>query len=266
MLTLQHDPPTLDKVADKSIYSRSFANMIEQCLQKDPEKRPTAEELLKHSFFKQAKKKDYLIKNILQNLPPLRATGTQDQIHRPKSGTFERGVSWDFDDSNSTASSDFLDMSMSPSSIETTEMYSSLSRDMKKDLPAIEEADESSKPSSPVSETGTVKRGRFSVNIKKDERDSSSSGKYFELDNRDCLERRGRFAVTTVEPKERQSRITSVSSSDESTVSALSPVSTVVEKSAHLRKILTANASKQVIDEVVYCMAQMEALLKQMRE
>ncbi|KAI9005921.1 kinase-like domain-containing protein [Gaertneriomyces semiglobifer] len=72
MLTLQNDPPTLDRDATKFKYSKTFKEMIDMCLQKDPAKRPTAEKLLSHAFFKQAaKKREYLVKVLLQNLPPI---------------------------------------------------------------------------------------------------------------------------------------------------------------------------------------------------
>ncbi|KAH9307305.1 hypothetical protein KI387_035216 [Taxus chinensis] len=45
--------------------------MIAMCLVKDQTKRPTAEKLLKHSFFKQAKSPEYVVRNLLQGLPPL---------------------------------------------------------------------------------------------------------------------------------------------------------------------------------------------------
>jgi hypothetical protein len=41
------------------------------CLVKDQTKRPTAEKLLKHSFFKNAKPPELTIKSILSGLPPL---------------------------------------------------------------------------------------------------------------------------------------------------------------------------------------------------
>ena len=41
------------------------------CLVKDQTKRPTAEKLLKHSFFKSAKPPELTMKGILTDLPPL---------------------------------------------------------------------------------------------------------------------------------------------------------------------------------------------------
>lgn len=41
------------------------------CLVKDPSRRPSAEKLLKHVFFKQAKAPDFLVKHLLDGLPPL---------------------------------------------------------------------------------------------------------------------------------------------------------------------------------------------------
>lgn len=39
MLTLQNDPPTLDRDHTKHKYSKSFKDMIDTCLNKDPTKR-----------------------------------------------------------------------------------------------------------------------------------------------------------------------------------------------------------------------------------
>lgn len=41
------------------------------CLVKDPKKRPSAEKLLKHPFFKHARSADYIAKTILEGMPPL---------------------------------------------------------------------------------------------------------------------------------------------------------------------------------------------------
>jgi serine/threonine protein kinase len=71
MLTLNHDPPTLDRDKTKHKYSKTFKEMIDMCLQKDPTKRPSAERLLQHKFFANAKKPSYLCTHLLKDLPPL---------------------------------------------------------------------------------------------------------------------------------------------------------------------------------------------------
>jgi serine/threonine protein kinase len=69
-MTLQNAPPGLDHERDKK-FSKSFKEMIAMCLVKDPAKRPSAEKLLRHSFFKQARSADYLARRVLHGLPPL---------------------------------------------------------------------------------------------------------------------------------------------------------------------------------------------------
>lgn len=71
MMTLANDPPTLDRQNCKQKFSRTFKDMIDLCLQKDRHKRPTAEKLLTHPFFKQAKRHDHLVKALLAHVPPL---------------------------------------------------------------------------------------------------------------------------------------------------------------------------------------------------
>jgi serine/threonine protein kinase len=94
MMTMQNDPPTLDRSATKYKYSKTFKDMIDSCLQKDPNRRPTAEKLLQHAFFKQAKKPSYLVGTIIEGLTPL--TERRRRIRDPKQDSVERGVSWDF--------------------------------------------------------------------------------------------------------------------------------------------------------------------------
>lgn len=45
--------------------------MIASCLVKDPLKRPSVKKLIKHSFFKQARSNDYIVRTLLDGLPTL---------------------------------------------------------------------------------------------------------------------------------------------------------------------------------------------------
>ncbi|PWN89124.1 kinase-like protein, partial [Acaromyces ingoldii] len=71
MKTLQEDPPTLDRTGGAHKYSKVFDDFARLCLQKDPTKRPSAEKLLQHGFFRQAKNKKHLVSTVLAGLPPL---------------------------------------------------------------------------------------------------------------------------------------------------------------------------------------------------
>ncbi|XP_017236303.1 serine/threonine-protein kinase BLUS1 isoform X2 [Daucus carota subsp. sativus] len=70
LMTIQNAPPGLDYDRDKR-FSKSFKEMVAMCLVKDQTKRPTAEKLLKHSFFKHAKPPEISIRKLFADLPPL---------------------------------------------------------------------------------------------------------------------------------------------------------------------------------------------------
>ena len=73
MMTLQNEPPSVESVSEYEDqyknYGKSVRKLIIECLQKDPAKRPTASELLKHPFIKKAKDRRYLMQTLLPNTP-----------------------------------------------------------------------------------------------------------------------------------------------------------------------------------------------------
>ncbi|KAK7261710.1 hypothetical protein RIF29_28028 [Crotalaria pallida] len=64
----------------KNKFSKAFKDMVASCLDQDPSKRPTAEKLLKHPFFKNCKGSDCLVKNVLQGLPSVEKRYKESKI------------------------------------------------------------------------------------------------------------------------------------------------------------------------------------------
>ncbi|KAA6385327.1 MAG: putative Kinase superfamily protein, partial [Streblomastix strix] len=57
-------PPEI--LSNSTPFSLEFKDFVNQCLQKDPQKRPSASKLLEHKFLKHTKSEDFIIKDILK--------------------------------------------------------------------------------------------------------------------------------------------------------------------------------------------------------
>ncbi|CAL5392500.1 unnamed protein product [Camellia sinensis] len=66
-------------------FSKNFKDMVGLCLDQDPSKRPSAEKLLKHSFFKNCKNSDFLSKNLLVGLPSVEQRFREIKLQRLES-------------------------------------------------------------------------------------------------------------------------------------------------------------------------------------
>lgn len=99
MMTLQNEPPTLDSIGDEKDqykdYGKSIRRLISECLRKEPEKRPTAHQLLKHDFIKKAKDKEWVLRTLLQNHAARavskvkRVPGSSGKLHKTEAGEWE---------------------------------------------------------------------------------------------------------------------------------------------------------------------------------
>ncbi|KAK4012133.1 serine/threonine-protein kinase OSR1 [Daphnia magna] len=94
LLTLQNDPPCLETGTEERdqyrAYGKSFRKLIVDCLQKDPTKRPTATELLKHPFLKKAKDRRYLVQTLIAQAPSLEARSQKTRSYRKAPGASGR--------------------------------------------------------------------------------------------------------------------------------------------------------------------------------
>jgi len=128
MLTLQNDPPSLESGAEEKdqykAYGKTFRKMISDCLQKDPTKRPTATELLKHDFFKnKAKDRAYLQKTLVASAPSLetrvprqrqRQKGASGVLHRDPDGNWVWSSDSDDDDEDESSDDDDAKPAVAP--------------------------------------------------------------------------------------------------------------------------------------------------------
>jgi len=98
--------------------------MISDCLQKDPTKRPTATELLKHNFFKnKAKDRAYLQKTLVASAPSLetrvprqrqRQKGASGVLHRDPDGNWVWSSDSDDDDEDESSDDDDAKPAVAP--------------------------------------------------------------------------------------------------------------------------------------------------------
>lgn len=72
-------------------FSKGFKDLVGLCLNQDPWKRPTAERLLKHGFFKNCKSCDFLVKNVLMGLPSVEERFMKSKMVRVPSIRSEEG-------------------------------------------------------------------------------------------------------------------------------------------------------------------------------
>ena len=106
-MTLQNDPPQLEAEQAETghHFTRGLRDFVSVCLQKDPKRRPTAAKLLEHRFLKEAKKGDFLVKHLLENIPPL-GERTLKLNEREKSRHAERAAAVASGNLGSAASTD----------------------------------------------------------------------------------------------------------------------------------------------------------------
>ncbi|KAI8986477.1 kinase-like domain-containing protein [Pilobolus umbonatus] len=104
MMTLSNDPPTLSRETTKNKFSKVFKEMIDSCMNKDPTKRPSSEKLLQHPFFKQAKKPEWLTKNVIQDIPHIEQRPLKKLPHKEVASISTD--EWDFNEEKESRSPD----------------------------------------------------------------------------------------------------------------------------------------------------------------
>lgn len=116
-VTLSNEPPKLNRHRSQITFSKSYKDLISLCLNKDPSKRPTAECLLKHPFFKQARKKEYLSSELLMGLEPIqqrarvnlgKKVGLSKTLVNENPNEDHDSDGWDFSSATTTTNSSLL--------------------------------------------------------------------------------------------------------------------------------------------------------------
>lgn len=94
-LILSGPPPELQSHKG---FSKHFRAFVQCCLQKDPSKRPTCEELLRHPFIKNfAKKNEYIVEHLFSKLIPLNLRNKSESPVYPKNQRLSVDkVGWNF--------------------------------------------------------------------------------------------------------------------------------------------------------------------------
>ncbi|KAG2620028.1 serine/threonine-protein kinase BLUS1-like [Panicum virgatum] len=65
------EPTTSTSAKRRKKFSKAFKDMVSCCLCQEPTKRPSAEKLLRHPFFRGCRSKDYLVRNVLAAVPSI---------------------------------------------------------------------------------------------------------------------------------------------------------------------------------------------------
>lgn len=93
-------PPTLERERCRHRYSRTLKDFVDSCLVRDAEKRPSAEQLLKHPLLRSVKKPAFLVDRVVAKCPPITARNLSAAVvaitKEPTAN--EPVVEWDFSD------------------------------------------------------------------------------------------------------------------------------------------------------------------------
>eukprot|EP00871_Galdieria_phlegrea_P000954 jgi/Galph1/185/GphlegSOOS_G4976.1 len=219
LLTLQGPAPSL-KGSARQRFSKTFHDLVSQCLQKDPNQRPTASQLLEHRFFKSVKKPGNLA-DIIAKSPPLgRRSGNQrimvqQILTQPKetssSSASSPSYGWNFDlkkesDSSEQDKKDYHEWNEDTdhSGCEPSQVGFSNLRDFSK----VEDSEDASQNASEIINKLYINhsQGQDAVNPLDEEKknnermpSSTQDGGGAEDKNSKMMTKRGRFVVIEVD-------------------------------------------------------------------
>jgi len=108
--TLREPAPSLDSYEQPAgsaqpKFSAAFSAFVSKCLEKNPEKRPSASALLKEKFIKNAPKSEDLVSDLLPNVPTVGSASAEvtadrpaayDQVVVAEESQFAAGTTWRF--------------------------------------------------------------------------------------------------------------------------------------------------------------------------